>query len=335
MSFKKAEKKGILARIANCGPSGSGKTYWSLEQADRLATAYGTKIAVIDTEYGSAKIYADKFEFDVLELYDDFSPQRYIDAMKDAAKAGYGVVVIDSLTHAWDGTGGVLEKQADATEASKSKNSYIAWSKVTPLQNALRNALLEYPGHLIATMRSKAEYVQQKSERGKTTIEKVGMAPIQKGGLEHEFTIANEINVGHVLCVSGKSRCHLITDKVYRIGDIDKMMDPFIKWLGDYDDTIDPKAPDMSMGKATIGEGQDEPPDIPPMEVLIPQLKTAIKFMSDNDIDGFSNGKRRTNSMVKWLKSKEYAIIEQLDIHVVYEYIEHLRAKCKAHKESK
>jgi len=320
MSFKKAEKKGIRARIANIGPTGSGKTYWSLQQAELLAKAYDTKIAFIDTEYGSAKIYADTFDFDVFELYDDFNPQRYMDAMKEAAKNGYGVVVIDSMTHAWDATGGILDKQNRETEKSASKNSYMAWGKVTPLQNAFRMALLEYPGHLIGTMRAKMEYVIEKNSRGKSVPVKVGLAPIQKAGIEHEFTISNEINSEHILCVSGKSRCHLITDEIYRPGEVDKMMTPFIAWLGDYEE----ESP----------VDQPIPPSVPPMEVLIPQLKNAIDYMTENGVDGFDVGKRRLASLKKHLNTAEFAVIEKLDNNTVHAYIEHLRAKCGAWKKT-
>jgi len=113
MQFQKATKRQSKMRLALIGPSGSGKTYTALT----LATALSKNIAVIDTERGSASLYSDKFDFDVLELH-TFNPQHYIDSIEAAAKAGYTVVVIDSLSHAWEGEGGALEMVDNITAKS-------------------------------------------------------------------------------------------------------------------------------------------------------------------------------------------------------------------------
>ena len=206
--FKKATKAAARGRIALIGPSGSGKTYSALA----IATNLGKRVAVIDSERGSASKYANEFAFDVLEL-ETFSPLTYVQAIEAAST--YDVVVIDSLSHAWMGKGGALEMVDAAQRRQKTPNSYTAWRDVTPDHNALVDALIQCPAHVVATMRAKTEYVQEKDERGKTTIRKVGLAPIQRDGLEYEFDVVGEIDLDHVLSIS-KSRCSSLADQAIR-----------------------------------------------------------------------------------------------------------------------
>jgi hypothetical protein len=206
--FQKATKKQARLRMALIGPSGSGKTYTSLRIASRL----GKKIAVIDTEKGSASKYSDQFGFDVLEL-ETFGPQRYIDAIKAAGDAGYEVLVIDSLSHAWNGKGGALELVDQATARSKSGNSYTAWRDVTPLHNDLIDAILRAKCHVIATMRVKTEYVIEKDEKtGKSTPRKVGLAPVQRDGMEYEFDVVGDMDNAQLVIT--KTRCPAIAKAV-------------------------------------------------------------------------------------------------------------------------
>lgn len=211
IQFKQAVKAQSFLRMALTGPSGAGKTYTALLLATALAG--DKRVAVIDTERGSASKYADLFGFDVLEL-DSFHPDRYIEAIQAAAQAGYGAVVIDSLTHAWTGTGGALELHDQAVKRQKTQNSYTAWADITPIQNRLVNAITGAPLHVIATMRSKTEYVQDKNERGGTTIRKVGMAPIQRDGMEYEFDIVGDLDTDNTMVVS-KSRCSALANGVF------------------------------------------------------------------------------------------------------------------------
>ena len=102
--FKKAERKRAKLRLALSGPSGSGKTYGALQ----IAKGLGGKIAVLDTERGSASLYSDTVDFDVVELGPPYEPERFIEVMDAAAKAGYEVLIIDSITHEWKGAGGIL-----------------------------------------------------------------------------------------------------------------------------------------------------------------------------------------------------------------------------------
>lgn len=198
--FKPAVKHEAKARIALVGPSGSGKTFTAL----RIAKGLGGKVAVIDTEHGSASKYADLFAFDVANL-DTFAPKAYVEAITAAAAAGYDVLVIDSLSHEWMGPGGALE-MVDAASARAKGNSYVAWRDVTPQHNKLIDAIIRSGCHIIATMRSKTEYVLEQQGNGKTTPRKVGMAPVQREGMDYEFDVVGELDLSHKLSVT-KTRC--------------------------------------------------------------------------------------------------------------------------------
>jgi hypothetical protein len=203
--FKKAERKAAFLRAAFCGTSGSGKTMSSILLARGLAGDEG-KIALIDTERGSASLYSDVAGgFDVAELSPPYSPKRYIQLIKDAASQ-YDVLIIDSLTHGWAGMGGILEMHDNATKTQK--NSYMAWRDVTPEHNALVDAILACQCHLICTMRSKTAYEIQDNNGKKTPI-KVGMAPIQRDGMEYEFTVVWDVMVESNVSCASKDRTQL------------------------------------------------------------------------------------------------------------------------------
>ena len=209
MGFKRATKKQARLRMALIGPSGSGKTYSALNIGQHL----GERIALVDTERGSASKYADLFQFDVLEL-ENFHPQRYIDAIHEAEAAGYDVLILDSLSHAWMGKDGALELVDKAAKRSGSGNTFGAWREVTPIHNALVDAILQSSCHVIATMRAKTDYAQERDEKtGKTIIRKLGLAPVQRDGLEYEFDIVADMTLDNELVVS-KSRCPALTGAV-------------------------------------------------------------------------------------------------------------------------
>lgn len=199
MQFKKATKAQARLRLALDGPSGSGKTYTSLA----VGSALGPKVAMIDTEHGSGSKYADRFNFDTLELR-DHGPLEYIKGIRAAEQAGYDVLIIDSLSHAWTGRGGALElvNRQQRTE----RNSFAAWRTVTPQHNQLIDSMLACRCHLIATMRTKTEWVLEEDERGKKVPRKVGMAAVQRDGMEYEFDVVGDLDAQHVLRVS-KTRC--------------------------------------------------------------------------------------------------------------------------------
>lgn len=199
IQIRKATRKKAKLRIGMMGTSGSGKTMSSLLLAYGI-TGDWDKIGFIDTEEGSGELYVGHTkhnltigEFQYIRISKDFSPANYKAAIEAFEKAGVEVIIIDSLTHAWSGTGGILDKHGKATD--RTKNSYTAWRDVTPDHNALVNAILQSPCHIIATMRSKTEYVLQENERGKMAPVKMGMAPVQRDGMEYEFTVVFDINM--------------------------------------------------------------------------------------------------------------------------------------------
>lgn len=204
--FKKAVKHEAKLRLAITGPSGSGKTYTALAIATNLATP----VALIDTEHGSAAKYGDQFEFDTIDLDPPYHPDRFVELIKVAAEAGYKTVVIDSMTHAWNGEGGMLDIVNAIAKRSNAGNSFTAWKDGTPIQNKFINSILTSPIHVIATMRSKQESVLEKDERtGKMAPRKVGMAAVQRDGMEYEFDIVLDMNLENEGSVS-KTRASVL-----------------------------------------------------------------------------------------------------------------------------
>jgi hypothetical protein len=210
MKFTDCENSGFYLRVALVGPPGSGKSYSALAIATELGF---DKIGVIDTENKSARRYAKSFgkRFQSLELA-TFGPRDYIDALRAAEAAGIEVLIIDSLSHAWMGKGGILE-QVDAAAKRAQGNSFAGWRTATPEHNRLVEALIQCRMHLIVTMRVKVEWVVDKDDRGKSTPRKVGLKPEQREGLEYEFDVVGDLNGEHELMIS-KSRCPALSDAV-------------------------------------------------------------------------------------------------------------------------
>jgi hypothetical protein len=211
MAFKKATKQATSIKIAISGTAGSGKTYSAL----RIAKGLGGKTALLDTEGGSASLYADRFEFDTWDEADPtgFPPEYFIRVIKAAEEAGYSNLIFDSLSHEWSGRGGCLEL-ADAIARSKYRgNTFTAWNDVTPRHNKLVETMLNSRLNIIATMRSKSDYVLTKDEKtGKTTPQKVGLASIQRDGIDYEFTIMFELDRDSHLASAGKDRTSMFQD---------------------------------------------------------------------------------------------------------------------------
>ena len=208
--FRKAERRKAYLKIAVCGVSGSGKTYSSL----LLAKGLGNKIAMIDTENGSGEMYSNLCDYDVCPIDPPFTPKKYIDAIVEAEKLGYEVLIIDSFSHAWSGQGGILEMVDKKAAASRSKNSFTAWRDITPEHNKLVDTILQSKMHIITCMRSKTAYEMQDDGTGKKTPIKIGLAPIQRDGVEYEFTIVFDISVEKHLATASKDRTGLFNDFV-------------------------------------------------------------------------------------------------------------------------
>ena len=216
MKFEKAVRRKAKLRLALSGPSGSGKTLSAL----LLAKGIGGRIAVIDTERDSASLYAESVsvgggrkidtpEFDSLNLSAPYSPERYIDAIKAAADAGYSVLIIDSITHEWSGVGGCLELVDDIAKARFRGNSWSAWNEVTPRHRAFVDAILQSPIHVIVTMRSKTETAQQENQNGKKTVVKLGMKAEQRDGFEYEMSAVLDLTHDGHFATATKDRTGL------------------------------------------------------------------------------------------------------------------------------
>ena len=190
MKLQKAERKNAKIRMGLQGPSGSGKTMSALLLAFGM-TADWSKIAVIDTENHSSELYSQLGSYQVLHLEAPFNPERYIQAINMCEEANIEVIIIDSLSHEWNGAGGILE-----VHGNMAGNSFTNWSKLTPRHNQLVNAILQSRAHIISNIRSKQEYVLT-DKNGKMVPEKVGMSGVQREGLDYEMTLVLDINIKH------------------------------------------------------------------------------------------------------------------------------------------
>lgn len=205
--FQKATRKKAKLKLAISGPSGSGKSYGAL----RLACGMSSKVAVLDTENGSASLYSDRFNFDVLDVPPPYDQSKFIDGVKAAVAGGYEVVVIDSASHFWEG----ILAYKDALD-KRGGNSFTNWNEAGNKFKSILDAILQSPIHVICCLRSKQDYVLETNERGKQTPRKVGMAPIMRDGVEYEFTTVFDVDMAHQTKTS-KDRTGLFADSIFQI----------------------------------------------------------------------------------------------------------------------
>ena len=205
MELRQATRKRAKIRLALQGPSGSGKTYSALLLAFGI-TGNWNKIAVIDTENHSADLYAHLGSYNVLPLSKPFSPERYIGAIELCEQAGMDAIILDSITHEWEGSGGILD-----LHQAMVGNSFTNWSKITPRHNAFVNKFLQSQCHIIATIRTKQDYVLSE-KNGKMVPEKVGLKGVTREGMDFEFTLVFDLDIKHMASAS-KDRTGLFMDK--------------------------------------------------------------------------------------------------------------------------
>lgn len=205
MEIRKASRQRAKIKLAMQGPSGSGKTFSALFLAFGLCGDW-TKIAVVDTENHSAELYSNLGTFNTVSLSAPFTPEKYIQAIALCEAAGIEVIILDSCSHEWDGSGGILD-----IHGNMAGNSFTNWSKLTPRHNAFVQAILQSPAHIIGTIRSKQDYVLQE-KNGKMVPEKVGMRGVTRDGMDYEFTLLFEIDIKHN-AVASKDRTGLFDGK--------------------------------------------------------------------------------------------------------------------------
>lgn len=209
--YRKAERRKAKLRLAITGPAGSGKTYSAL----LIAFGIGGKTALLDTENGSGDLYSALGDYDICSISAPFTVQKYIDAIKSAEQAGYDILILDSISAEWAGSGGLLNLHTQLTSSSKA-NSFAAWGQVTPKHNAFIDAIINSRLHIICTIRSKTEYAQIQNERGKTEIRKMGLGLVQREGIDYEFTTVFDLNFNHEVTVS-KDRTSIFDGQVFTI----------------------------------------------------------------------------------------------------------------------
>ncbi|MFJ3812231.1 AAA family ATPase [Streptomyces sp. NPDC090073] len=225
--FRPASKDGQKARLSIQGPSGCGKTWTGLSISGGLAE--GERFAVIDTERNAATLYVNDLpvEFDHFPMR-RYNPRGLIKALAAAAQAGYPVVMIDSLTHFWKGAEGTLDQVSQVADSKYSGNTFAAWKDGGEIQDDMIEALMSFPGHVVATMRASEKWVLEKGS--KTPVSK-GLLAEQRKGIEFEFGVAAEMDEANRLRFI-KSRCPsfrgLVLNQPDGARDIAK---PYLDWL--------------------------------------------------------------------------------------------------------
>lgn len=259
ISFQKAERKKSKLRLALFGAAGSGKTLSSILLASGLKD--NCKIAVVDTENGSAEIYSDRTNFDVVNFSPPYTPDKFVDAIHSAENAGYDVLIIDTISSMWSGEGGLLDIKS-RIEKRGGGNSFTAWAQCTPIFNRFVDAILQSSIHIICTMRSKAEYtIQKDSNGGIKGIAKVGTTPIQRGEIDYNFTTVFHLDRDNQAVVT-KDRTSLFNNTIpFRITpETGKLIAEWLDTGALGQENIKEEKNMSEEGEEVVWDGSDEPP---------------------------------------------------------------------------
>lgn len=314
--FKKAVRPVIWVKALLSSPSGGGKSYGALRLASGIkkgikeSTGKDSKIAFIGSESQRDLIYANEFDYDILQLEAPFSPESYVDAINDAIAEGYEILVIDSLTHEWSGTGGALDLHSKIPG-----NSYTAWSRITPRHNQFLDAIIESPVHVIATVRGKDEVILEEVN-GKQIPKKVGLGYDQRNNLEYLFTVSFNIDRDTHIASEFKDNTHLFEDKPRKLTEKDG--EALYKWASEGDDSeIIKRAKELAdskeAGKQLMKEAEQEEakelekspqrrqqvakvedddlpfePDVKPEVKVEPKVEVKNDGVVDEDVDAYS-----------------------------------------------
>lgn len=272
MQIRKAERRKAKLRLGIAAPSGAGKTYSAL----LLAFGIGGKVGLIDTEHGSGDLYAHLGDYDVISVSAPYTVPKYREAIKAFEDAGYSTIIIDSLSHAWAGDGGLLDKQGKM--ADRGTNSFAAWRTITPEHNALVDSMLQSPCHIIATMRAKQEYVLETNDKGKQQPKKVGMAPVQREGMEYEFTVMLDVDMSHIASAS-KDRTSLFDGQFFKINE--ETGKTLLAWLETGSDAIPQKSWENIVADFKLAVTEAEDKDA--AKALWEKAKAACEERQDKD----------------------------------------------------
>jgi len=221
IQIKKAVRERVFLKIAVGGPTGSGKTWGAIGVAKGLAPT--GKVLVIDTENRSASYYAGAtdspgaWDFDVVEIEAPFTPTKYLEGLRAAIENGYEAVVIDSLTHEWNASGGILDQKSQ--KDARGGNSFTNWNDMKQIHNKFVETLLQSKIHVVVTLRSKMEYVMEEDANKKTQVKKIGLAPISSDGMEYEFGVFFDVDRNTHLAVATKDRTSLFEGRSVLLGD--------------------------------------------------------------------------------------------------------------------
>jgi len=206
MKLKQAQRHQVKLRLGLSGPSGYGKSYSSLLLAFGITNDW-TKIAIIDTENNSASLYSHLGDYNVLTLDEPYSPERYIEAIKVCENASIEVLIIDSISHEWNGKGGCLQIHESLG------GRFQDWAKVSPRHQAFIDAILQSTLHIITTARRKVDYSLDSDMNGRTKVVKHGTKEITREGFEYELTVNFELINDKHLASASKDRTGLFMDK--------------------------------------------------------------------------------------------------------------------------
>lgn len=223
-TFIKATRRAVRPKLGISGPSGSGKTKGALALATVLAQ--GGKVALLDTENGSASLYADQYAFETIQIDPPYLTEKYAAGVKAAIAGAYTVLVIDTISHQWDGDGGILQRKEE-TDA-RGGNHFSNWEPFSKEHNQFRALILHAPFIVISTMRSKMAYSQEANGK-KTEIKKLGLQPIQREGFEYEFTLCFDVQMDHKAAAS-KDRTELFDKGLHDLLD-PKVPQRLLAWL--------------------------------------------------------------------------------------------------------
>ena len=208
MELKVAKRKQVKLKLNLSAPSGAGKTMGALLMAKGMVGDW-SKIAVIDTENGSASLYDHLGQYNIIDLKPPFSPERYIQAIDTCLNAGIECIIIDSSTHEWSGAGGCIESNERLAQSKFKGNSWSAWSETTPKHDSFVNKVLQCDAHIITCTRSKMETIMGEDKK----VKKLGMKDIQRDGWEYELTVSLTIDRDTHMAIASKDRTNIFEGK--------------------------------------------------------------------------------------------------------------------------